>query len=79
MKLGSLTRFILGHKQLIVGFWLAVTVVAILSISSAVSALSDDFSVPGKEGAETSDDILQTYGNGGQVVPLERVMDLRDA
>ena len=70
MQLGSLTRIVLSHKRLVVVAWLLITVIAVLSVSSAVGALSDDFSVPGKEGAEASEAILRTYGNGGQIVPL---------
>ncbi len=76
MKLTSITGIVLGHKRLVVAVWLLVTVVAVLSVSSAVVALSDDFSVPGKEGAEASDEILRTYGNGGQLVPLVPVVTL---
>ena len=76
MQLGSLTRIVLSHKRLVVVAWLLITVIAVLSVSSAVGALSDDFSVPGKEGAEASEAILRTYGNGGQIVPLVPVVAL---
>ncbi len=76
MSVASLSRFVLAHKRLVVAGWILVTVVAIASVSSAVGALSQDFSVPGREGAETSQAILQTYGNGGQNPPLVPVVTL---
>ncbi len=76
MSVASLSRFVLAHKRLVVASWILVTLVAIASVSSAVGALSQDFSVPGREGAETSQAILQTYGNGGQNPPLVPVVTL---
>ena len=50
MKVGTISRFVLAHKLLVVVFWAVVTVVA-ATVSSSVGALSQDFSVPGREGA----------------------------
>jgi RND superfamily putative drug exporter len=77
VRMAALTRFVLSHKRLVAACWLLATVVAVASVSSAVGALSDEGSVPG-EGAETSQAILQTYGNGGQVPPLVPVVTLPD-
>jgi len=60
----SLTRFVLRHKRLVTVFWVLVTIIAASTASEAVNSLSQDTRVPG-EGAETSQAILQTYGNGG--------------
>ena len=73
--MAALTRFVLSHKRLVTGAWLIVTIIAFLSASSAIGALSQDSTVPG-EGAETSQAILQTYGNGGRVAPLVPVVTL---
>lgn len=75
--LASLTRFVLRHKRLVSAGWLVIAIVAVFSASSAVGALSQDGSLPG-EGAETSQAILQLYGNGGQVPPLVPVVSLPD-
>ena len=75
--MAALTRFVLRHKWLVTGVWLLVTIVAVMSASSAIGALSQDSTVPG-EGAETSQAILQTYGNGGRVAPLVPVVTLPD-
>jgi len=71
----SLTRFVLRHKRLVTVFWVLVTIIAASTASEAVNSLSQDTRVPG-EGAETSQAILQTYGNGGQVPPLVPVVPL---
>ncbi|MBA2248098.1 MAG: MMPL family transporter, partial [Chloroflexia bacterium] len=73
--MAAITRFVLRHRLIVGVLWLIVTIVAIFSASSAIGALSQDNRVPG-EGAATSRDILQTYGNGGQVPPLVPVVTL---
>src|SRR5829696_4138376 len=74
--MNALTRFVLGHKRLVLGFWLAVMVVAFAAIGPAGSALSQEFSVPGREGFETNKEIAQIYGNGGDVAPIVPVVQL---
>jgi RND superfamily putative drug exporter len=76
MKIGAISRFVLAHKLVVVVFWAVVTVVAIATVSSSVGALSQDFSVPGREGAETNQAILATYGNGASNPPLVPVVTL---
>jgi RND superfamily putative drug exporter len=76
MKIGAISRFVLAHKLVVVVFWAVVTVVAIATVSSSVGALSKDFSVPGREGAETNQAILATYGNGASNPPLVPVVTL---
>jgi RND superfamily putative drug exporter len=71
-----LTRFVLDHKRLVLGFWLAVTVAAFAAIGPAGSALSQQFNVPGREGFETNKDLAAIYGNGGDVAPLVPVVQL---
>jgi len=43
-----LTRFVLDHKRLVLGFWLVVTIAAFAAIGPAGSALSQQFNVPGR-------------------------------
>jgi putative drug exporter of the RND superfamily len=71
-----LTRFVLDHKRLVVGFWLAVTIAAFAAIQPAGNALSQQFSVPGREGFETNQELAAIYGNGGDVAPLVPVVKL---
>ena len=71
-----LTRWVLAHKRLVVGFWVAVTLVAFAAIGPAQNALSPQFTVPGREGFETNRVLAATYGNGGDVAPLVPVVEL---
>ncbi|MCP9487303.1 MAG: MMPL family transporter [Gaiellaceae bacterium MAG52_C11] len=71
-----LTRFVLDHKRLVLGFWLAVTIAAFAAIGPAGSALSQKFNVPGREGFETNEQLGEIYGNGGDVAPIVPVVKL---
>jgi putative drug exporter of the RND superfamily len=71
-----LTGFVLDHKRLVIGFWLAVTVAAFAAIGPAGQALSQQFNVPGREGFETNKELAAIYGNGGDVAPLVPVVEL---
>jgi putative drug exporter of the RND superfamily len=62
--MNTLTRSVLEHKRLVLGFWLAVTVAAFAAIGPAGSSLSQQFSVPGREGFETNRELAEIYGNG---------------
>ncbi len=72
----ALTRFVLRHKRLVLGFWIVVTIAAFVSLKPAGNALSQEFSVPGREGFETNQQLAATYGNGGDVAPLVPVVTL---
>ena len=78
MNIARLSRFVLAHKRIVVAFWLLVTVASVIAVPAAVDSLSQDFSVPGREGAETSQRILELYGTGGQLPPLVPVVTLPD-
>jgi putative drug exporter of the RND superfamily len=71
-----LTHFVLDHKRLVLGFWLAVTVAAFAAVGPAGSALSQQFDVPGREGFETNEQLAELYGNGGDVAPIVPVVEL---
>jgi RND superfamily putative drug exporter len=71
-----LTRFVLDHKRLVLGFWLVVTIAAFAAIQPAGNALSQQFSVPGREGFETNKELGEIYGNGGDVAPIVPVVKL---
>ena len=74
--MNALTRFVLDHKRLVVGFWLVVTIAAFAAIGPAGSALSQQFNVPGREGFETNQELAAIYGNGGDVAPIVPVVTL---
>jgi RND superfamily putative drug exporter len=69
-------RWILSHRLLVVLLWAILTVVSGLSVSSAVSALSEQITVPGREGFETNQTILRQYGTGGNTPPVVAVITL---
>ncbi|MBA2630871.1 MAG: hypothetical protein H0U84_07605, partial [Thermoleophilaceae bacterium] len=71
-----LTRFVLDHKRLVLGFWLVVTIAAFVAIQPAGNALSDQLTVPGSEGFETNKELGEIYGNGGDVAPIVPVVKL---
>lgn len=74
--MSTISRWILSHKLLVVLFWAVVTAASFASVSSAVNALSFQISVPGREGFETNQAILRTYGSGGNDAPLVPVITL---
>jgi len=74
--MAALTRWILSHKRLVAGLWLIITVISFASVQKANNALSQQFSVPGREGYETNQVIIHTYGNGGRTPPLVPVITL---
>ena len=72
----ALTRFVLAHKRVVLAFWLIVTLAAVAALQPAGNALSQQFSVPGREGFETNKALAETYGNGGDVAPIVPVVTL---
>ena len=74
--MAAMTGWVLAHKRLVVGFWVAVTLVAFAAIGPAGKALSPEFTVPGREGFETNRALAATYGNGGDVAPIVPVVQL---
>jgi putative drug exporter of the RND superfamily len=70
------TRFVLAHKRLVLGFWVVVTIAAFVAIQPANDALSQQFNVPGREGFETNKELGEIYGNGGDISPLVPVVAL---
>jgi RND superfamily putative drug exporter len=74
--MSALTRWVLDHKRLVLGFWLAVTIGAFASIQPSGSALSQQFPLPGSESSETNRDLAEIYGSGGDVAPLVPVVAL---
>jgi RND superfamily putative drug exporter len=73
----TLTRWVLTHKRIVVGFWLVLTLVGIASAGPATEALKQKFTVPGREGYETNVQIAKHYaGTGGEHPPLVPVVTL---
>ncbi len=66
----------LRHRRLVAISWLILTVAGMASAGPAWKALSDQFSVPGREGYETNAAITRMFGNGGNSPPLVPVVTL---
>ncbi|MCA1679620.1 MAG: hypothetical protein LC777_12060 [Actinobacteria bacterium] len=71
-----LTRLVLKHKRLVLGVWLVVTIAAFAALGPAANALNEQFSVPGREGFETNQQLDEIYGNGGNIAPIVPVVKL---
>ncbi|HWM09548.1 MAG TPA: MMPL family transporter, partial [Solirubrobacteraceae bacterium] len=74
--LATTTRWVLAHKALVAGLWLAVTLAAFAAVQPASDALSEEFTVPGREGFETNLEVASLYGNGGDIAPIVPVVTL---
>ncbi|HEX5852556.1 MAG TPA: MMPL family transporter [Solirubrobacteraceae bacterium] len=73
----SLTRWVLAHKRIVVGFWVVLTLVGIVTSGSSTKALKQKFSVPGKEGWVTNEQIAHDFhGTGGNSAPQLAVVTL---
>jgi putative drug exporter of the RND superfamily len=72
----QLTRAVLHHKRLVAIGWLLLTIVGMAAAGPASQALDQRFSVPGREGWEASQEILDLYGNGGETLPFVPVVKL---
>ena len=60
-----LTEFVLRHKALVVLTWLLLLFAGGAASGKITDRLVLDFSLPGQPGYETSQQILERYGNGG--------------
>jgi RND superfamily putative drug exporter len=72
----ALARLVLGHRRLVVAFWLLVLAAGIPNLERASNAFSQSFSVPGREGFQTNERILQRFGvdaGTDAVVPVVRL------
>src|SRR3954447_26696240 len=63
----QLTRAVLRHKRRVVIAWILLTLVGVAA--SGVVKFDQRFTVPGKVGWETNQQILKTFGNGGENPP----------
>jgi RND superfamily putative drug exporter len=73
----SITRWVLAHKRAVVAFWLVLTLVGMASAGAATKALKQKFTVPGREGFVTNQQIMRDFhGTGGNGAPLLAVVTL---
>ena len=80
--MASFTRWVLAHRKLIAAFWIVITIVGIATSDAATKAMDQKFSVPGREGWETNQEIAKNYGgtggNGSPLVPVVTLGQGRD-
>jgi RND superfamily putative drug exporter len=69
-----LSTLVLGHKRLVVLFWLAVAAAGLAVSPTLSSRLSQQFTLPGQPGYTANLTILRTYGNGASTLPLVAVV-----
>jgi RND superfamily putative drug exporter len=73
----ALTRWVLAHKRIVVISWIVLTIAGVAAAGPATDALDQDFSVPGKEGWETNEEINDRYGGtAADSAPLVPVVTL---
>ena len=60
--MNSITRLALRHRRLVALAWIALTVVGVLTVSSATSGLSHGFNTPGTAGYDANAHMLQRFG-----------------
>jgi RND superfamily putative drug exporter len=71
-----LTETVLRHKVAVFIAWGVLTAVGMVASGPASKALDQRFSVPGREGWDASQEILRTYGTGGETLPFVAVAKL---
>jgi putative drug exporter of the RND superfamily len=74
--MGRLSRWVLAHRRWVGIFWLVVTVVGVATVSTTTNRLSTEFSVPGREGFETSAKVAALYNISDESDVLVPVVQL---
>ncbi|MEY2432609.1 MAG: hypothetical protein QOC92_2334, partial [Acidimicrobiaceae bacterium] len=72
----TLTRWVLGHKKLVVGLWIVLAVAGFAATKPASDALSTTFNIPSSEAFAANSRIAAIYGNGGDIAPIVAVVTL---
>ncbi len=70
------TRWVLAHKRLVAAAWAILTLAGMAAAGPASKALSQEFSVPGREGFETNQAITAKFETGANTPPLVPVVTL---
>ena len=63
--MATLTKWVLGHKKLVVGLWIVLAIGGFAAMKPASDALSTSFNIPGSEAFAANSRIAEVYGNGG--------------
>jgi putative drug exporter of the RND superfamily len=74
--MNAITRLALRHRRLVALTWLTLSVVGVLTVSSATSRLSHGFNTPGTAGYDANAHILERFGVDGNEQPSIAVLKL---
>ena len=74
--MNSITRLALRHRRLVALAWITLTVVGVLTVSSATSGLSHGFNTPGTAGYDANARMLARFGVDGNEQPTIAVLRL---
>ena len=72
----SITHLALRHRRLVALAWIALTVVGVLTVSSATGGLSHNFNTPGTAGYDANAHIIKSLGIDGNEQPTIAVLHL---
>jgi putative drug exporter of the RND superfamily len=65
----AVSRFVLRHKLAVVAFWAVVLAAGVFASAHLSSRLSGQFALPSASSYQANQQILRTYGNGGDGYP----------
>ena len=74
--MATLTRWVLRHKKLVVALWITLAVAGVAAMGRVDRSFDDQFTIPGEEAFVANAQIVEAYGNGGDVAPLVPVVSL---
>jgi RND superfamily putative drug exporter len=72
----SITSFSLRHRRLVALVWIALTVVGVLTVSSATGALTHNQAAPGTAGYDANEHLKERFGLDGHEQPTIAVLHL---
>jgi putative drug exporter of the RND superfamily len=72
----TLTRWVLGHRKLVVTLWVALALAGVAAMGPANRSFQQQFTLPGTESFAANHQIAETYGSGGDSAPLVPVVSL---
>ena len=72
----SITHLALRHRRLVALVWIILTVVGVLTVSSATGRLSHNFNTPGTAGYDANAHMLMRFGIDGNEQPSIAVLHL---
>ena len=71
-----ITHLVLRHRRLVLLAWIVLTVVGVLTVSSATGGLSQGFNTPGTRGYDANAHIIRSFGIDGHEQPTIAVLHL---